>query len=150
MKRLVCMDAGLGLWISIIPASSGVRSAFFRLQNWHAQQRLTSILSSLRTWDDVIQRQLRRMENLSTVHTGIPVTQEDVLPAQNLDANRNVTELLQPDNRRTHNAGVDFLSCVLLNHSPILADQCESASAGTNRNRFEARISGPMLLCSYS
>jgi hypothetical protein len=80
------------------------------------------------------------MENNATVHAGITIPQEDILPAKNLDANRNVPKLLQADNRREHDSGVDFLSCVLLYDGAILAKKSDGAAAGTNRDCFKARI----------
>jgi hypothetical protein len=77
------------------------------------------------------------MEDLSTVHTGITVTQEDVLPAQNLDANRNVSVCLQPNHTWHVDTGINFLPGVLLDDGSILADQCESASARTNTDRLK-------------
>jgi hypothetical protein len=63
------------------------------------------------------------MKNNATVHACVPVPQEDVLPAQNLDANRNVSVCLQPDHTRHVDTGINFLPGVLLDDGTILANQ---------------------------
>jgi hypothetical protein len=60
------------------------------------------------------------MENNATVHAGITIPQEDILPAKNLDANRNVTKLLQANNRRKHYPRINFSTIVLFNYGAIL------------------------------
>jgi hypothetical protein len=52
------------------------------------------VLASSGPWHNMIQGQLRGMKDYSAVLAGIPVPQENVLPAQNLDSDRNMSVLL--------------------------------------------------------